>query len=388
MRIWRTPKAKWIVLLASIAVGLLGIEGVARWRGLYTDPWNPPPPQTINPYGPNPYLVYCRPFLYFHIPRSVYTIRTQDFSCRYEINARGFRGPDVSDQPPSGWKRLLLIGDSFTEGGGVDFAQGFASLAAPARRRLGWETVGVGIQGGSPIYYLANLPRYFALRPDAAAIILYDNDILDDFGRERDYETYRVLHDPERLIRGEPAPRPPISHAWALLHDRLRPAPALMAQSDIEALYRRRKAEGRTPQAALPFPPEDGVPEEQWPHFWERTQAYLDGIATRLNEQHVNLLVAHLSAEYRASGAPASRRRHADMFERSLAEWAERRGVAFFSFRDALAAELAVPGRPAILFPIDPHLNERGHRVVADALEKRLGDWLGTSGQPSAEPSE
>jgi lysophospholipase L1-like esterase len=370
-------KAALIALLGSMALGLLALEGAVRALGLYQDPWNPPPKRLINPYGPNPYLVKGRPFLFHHIPRCAYVMKTADFETLYEINSRGFRGPEIAERPAAPLRRLLVIGDSMAEGGGVELAQAFPALIDEAIRPLGWETLNLGVQGGSPIYYAANLPRYLALHPDAALIVLFDNDPLDDYAREMIYQTLRRLPCPQRLVQGAKGPPRPLLQALALLAERLRRPSPLEAESGVEALYERRRAQNKTAKPGLPFAPQAGVPEAFWPEIWERTQDWLDLVERRFAEQGVELFIAHLSLEFRAANAAPIQRRHADLLEQSLDRWARGRGLPFFSLREALAESLASAGRPAVLFPVDPHLSAFGHRVVAQALAPWLTMGLG-----------
>jgi lysophospholipase L1-like esterase len=102
------------------------------------------------------------------------------FSETHRLNLYGFRGADFTLAPPADRRRILLIGDSITEGqGAAESGTIDAELRRlAARNRLPWEIVNLGVIG-------ADLPELTALARDAipllnprtVAVILYANDL-------------------------------------------------------------------------------------------------------------------------------------------------------------------------------------------------------------------
>src|SRR5262245_46000646 len=117
-----------LVILIPLVLFLGLAEAIARL--LAPAQLLPATPQaaTIDPSQPNPYIVKMRPYLYAHIPGSSYVQARSNFQVKYEINSLGFRGPEILQQKPQGLKRLLVVGDSVTEGYGIEFTQTFAQL--------------------------------------------------------------------------------------------------------------------------------------------------------------------------------------------------------------------------------------------------------------------
>ncbi len=361
---------------------LVFLEVLLRLADYPRSVWRPPPPSVINPYDSNPYLLKGRPFLHTYRSGSVYTMKFDVYEVTYHINSRGFRGPEPALRPPKGKKRLLVLGDSMVEGHGVEFDETFSALLNGSEALEGWETVNVGIQGASATYYCANLPRYLALHPDAILLVLYDNDLRDDYGLNFDYRDLDFFRDAERvLVRGR-APEPAGSRLLGLAERAFRfdggENPAHWEGGEaVEAVNRRHLAENKIFRPTFEFPKDEYiVSESDWPEVWSLTVDYLSLFHEALSEREIPLLLAHLSLQYSMPQSSPERRRHARMFRESAEDWAGERRVPFLSCESALRSELEVPGRPRILFPADGHLNPVGHRLAAEILEPWLAGSL------------
>src|SRR5262249_30185646 len=123
---------------------------------------HPPPLRRVDPYKVNPYFFFARPYLQGYMPGATYEAERSSFRVTYQINQRGFRGPDIAAREATALKRLVVIGDSIVEGHGVQFDDVFTERLGVALRPVGWQVINAGVAGGSPIYYAANVPRYLA----------------------------------------------------------------------------------------------------------------------------------------------------------------------------------------------------------------------------------
>lgn len=63
-----------------------------------------------------------------HIPNSRYLHTTDDYSAVYQFNSKGVRGPEYSYFKPDGEYRILILGDSFAMGFGVNFDDLFSEV--------------------------------------------------------------------------------------------------------------------------------------------------------------------------------------------------------------------------------------------------------------------
>jgi len=186
-------RAKLLLVLASLLVSLLVAEGGVRIikRG--------------TPFQPDPDLIRSlrpsieAPVMTFDVPenlegRSVPVPKRPFLSGYNPTNNIGFRmAEDVGPKAPDE-RRVLLLGDSFTEGDQVPGDKRFSHLvdqrlraetaAGPER----WRLLNGGIQNGSPAQYILQLRRWLdSVKPDVVIVDLAPNDVNDDSAFEREY---------------------------------------------------------------------------------------------------------------------------------------------------------------------------------------------------------
>lgn len=122
----------------------------------------------------------------------------------YRINSLGFRDrttrqvPLLSERP-----RILIIGDSFTEGIGVPYEKTFVGLVEDALTPQGVEVFGAGVASFSPIMYyrrVRHLLEEVGLRFDALVVYLDIGDIEDEVTYKLDASD-NVISRPERRVK-------------------------------------------------------------------------------------------------------------------------------------------------------------------------------------------
>ncbi|MEO5760904.1 MAG: SGNH/GDSL hydrolase family protein [Vicinamibacteria bacterium] len=134
---------------------------------------------------------------------------------RVQTNSLGLRGPEVSARKPRDTKRLLVIGDSFAFGHGVDDEH---TVSAHLSERLNagghgvWEVVNLGVNSYSTdqelVLFQEIAPR---LQPDLTVLFVCDNDFEAntlDFVNQRYYKPYFVLSPPEGRLTEHNVPVP------------------------------------------------------------------------------------------------------------------------------------------------------------------------------------
>ncbi len=130
-----------------------------------------------------------------HYEYGVGRMQTDEFSVVLKMNNIGMRDDDVLVQKPAGTRRLLVIGDSFMEGWGVERGEMFTDrleteLAAlyPGERI---EVVGAGVASWSPLTEWAWLKhRGLALQPDAVLMAFDATDLAGD-----SFYAHRLVRD-------------------------------------------------------------------------------------------------------------------------------------------------------------------------------------------------
>jgi lysophospholipase L1-like esterase len=136
--------------------------------------------------------------------------KTAEFTASYAINSLGLRDREVSRAKPPGTRRILLLGDSFTEGNGVEAAETFAArlqaLVDAAGTGGRWEVINAGVGSYSPLLeYLYLKNGGLDLGPDLVILNLDLSDVYDDIQYTR-----RAVFDTSGeplAVRPEPEPR-------------------------------------------------------------------------------------------------------------------------------------------------------------------------------------
>ena len=323
-----------------------------------------------------------------------------------EINSLGFRDEEHALEKPEGVRRLVVVGDSFSEAIQVDLEQTyFRLLAGTLSERSGdpWEAINLGIGDfGTAQAWLA-LERYgFAHDPDLVVLQVFPlndlcnnaielaglcksgNDALRPYFVEREGRLVQTTLQPLRnALRRH-------SLAFRLLDGSYRywrqtsdpPGQRPLPASRLEALG----------LGALPPLLHVYVPEPEQPpvvrRAWSTTERILDALVAACRRRGVPLAVVLAPFEVRlgdrwegfASARPPPRM-HRDEADLRLERFLEERGALVVALRPVFDEHLE-----EVLPSLGGHFSVGGHRVaaqaLADAIEARWGERLGLG--PSA----
>jgi hypothetical protein len=119
------------------------------------------------------------------IPNAKGRYKTSEYDTQYEINSLGLRDKEYSIEKPAGTIRLLMVGDSFTEGDGVESHQTFSKILEQRLnsegRREKYEVINAGCASYSPLpEYLYLKTAGLHLHPDIVVLNLDLSDVHDD----------------------------------------------------------------------------------------------------------------------------------------------------------------------------------------------------------------
>jgi len=110
--------------------------------------------------------------------------KTPEFEFSTTINQLGFRGSEISESKPSDSKRVLILGDSFVFGWGVNDDQIFTTHLARELQKSPQRYQIINTAGGSLsplVYYVRVKNRYLRLKPDVVLMFLNYADVREDY---------------------------------------------------------------------------------------------------------------------------------------------------------------------------------------------------------------
>jgi len=342
----------------------------------------PPPISTIDPYKPNPYITQKRPYIYFHLPGSKYIQSRSSYKVDYEINSMGFRGSEI--QPKSqGVKRLITIGDSTTEGHGKKFTDTFSYRLGESLDEDNWEVVNMGVQGGSPIYYAANLERYLSVQPDAALIVIFENDMSDDRTGEQVYFSLPFM-DQEEVLLMKTSNKSILNNSmlYTLLKGVWRqgfrsPAETIIATNKDITYTDKEKAAIQKFQTEqdkffnLKPRPKHLVAPAIFNKQWRMSEAYLNYIVSSFQQRGVAVMIAFLSVTGQEPGLNKAYSEFNDSLNAQLELWAKLKSVPFLSLipviNDALKTSKIFHGN--IVIVDDGHPTAKIDAMIAAMLK-------------------
>lgn len=328
-----------LLLGASVAVALLLAEVVLR---IGFPRFGPAHADGSNPFWqPDPRLGWV------HRPSSEGRFAARGVEVAVRINSRGLRGPEHTAKPDG--QRILLLGDSFAWGWGVEEHEGVARRMADGLP--GWEVLNAGTAGYSTdqefLWYLEEGRRYQA---DVVVLLFCENDFRGNARAEfYGYPKPRLIsEDGELRVTNVPVPERPRRQrvrSWAKRSSYL-----------VHAL-----AAGRAPLRTRVAGRRLGAP--QHPLGPDETQA-------------TRAILKRLAAEVAADGrsfvwalVPTSADRAAWL--RALGG---ELGVLVVDLGPAFAR--AAAAGESLVLPYDRHWSPAGHAVASEALLEELRPLL------------
>jgi hypothetical protein len=123
-------------------------------------------------------------------------------------NRLGHRGPNYRPQPALGKKRVLVLGDSFTEGSHVGEDELFTNIIANNYSNL--EVMNAGIGGWSTVQeYLYLRDAGLKLHPDLVLLMFFENDLVENclsFYPSIGPRPYALMQNGQLEINEKPSP--------------------------------------------------------------------------------------------------------------------------------------------------------------------------------------
>ena len=297
--------------------------------------------------------------------------RAPEYDVLFETNQAGLRDDEIDENHDG--PRIVLLGDSFTSGYGVERGDLFADLLEQRLQTDGGSTIDVinaGVGGYEivhQIYYFADRGR--ALEPDLVLYVLY---LGNDLCRNVEWiETPEGLRSASREFPVRPK------------------RDIKLARLLRQARYALREQTARRAGEWVPFDDYlrlcEREPDEEVTEWYRSSARLLARLRDSVEASGARFIVAPFA--FRTSIDPAARRNFEqgenaarydlDRPEREVLAILRAEGIETINLNDALRRyyETHAQGEP-LYFEIDGHFNSAGHKVIADALHAPLRDSL------------
>jgi lysophospholipase L1-like esterase len=369
-----------------------------------------------------------------HPPSLRETRVSAEFQYTFETNTQGLRYPDIPLKKPAGEWRVFVIGDSVTEGDGVEAPETFAALLESRFSRPGQRVrfINGGLGGTGPLQYARQfLHTGLAYEPDALLICISANDVANtpaDGGARDIYAPFLPdptglkgvfwTHWPRAYLAGREAirrlgrrfwPEDPLRALAQAARERRIPETRVQAWRtnlgpELEAAVRSGQLGAHIIGPGLLRPSYwteslDLVPQSSQRSF-SVMASILDETVRKALGRGIRVGVAFLPANIQYEPSSYAHLSSTGLILRprwletdtavqvSLAAWAAAQGLPFIDltavFREARSRSTGLS------FPLDGHWTASGHKVAADALAKWMAEgtrWIGPGSGPSSPPS-
>jgi hypothetical protein len=336
-------------------------------------------------------------------PNVTVTHRGREFKHSITTNSRGLRDDEVAYERTPGERRILILGDSFMMGDGVERRDLFADRLESTLRNT--EVVNAGVSGYGTdqelLYYLTEGKKYGA---DVVLLALtLDNDFLNN-SRPKQYGLAKPYYVPvgEGLqLRGTPVPQSPLQQSASLpdsltrspfpVHDFLDGSSALYAAlfnllARIPALRQRWEAGGLlyarenvfySGQVGILSTKLSADQADAWRITLQLLGIWQAEVRRQGSQPVLFLIPSHIQvypevwrrvvAEYDLQTADFD----PDYPNRRLREFGQAIGLAVIDPTPDFRA--AVTSGRDLYYKQNPHWNREGHALAAEVVARELG---------------
>lgn len=304
--------------------------------------------------------------------------------------------------PPSGVKRIAVLGDSFTEAKQVNDADDYETRLERKFRDSGKnvEALNFGIEGmGTTQEYLTLKTYAMAYKPDLVIIQIYPfNDVYNNspvLNPEAAAPYILISKDgkEEFVPAQDPTKKLPLaflsshlySYRWAVnMYYRIKHSLKLLSKGKSSSKNQVISTE-KTP-LVLQVYDENESRNEQWQEAWRVTEEMLRRVKNISEENHFKLLAFLVPAsfevfpEHRESSLPGLLSQHDEINKkwnidltfprRRVAGILNKYSIPFIDLSDVFM--LKGKEEPPYYIPHDEHFTLRGHEVAAEAIFKAI----------------
>jgi lysophospholipase L1-like esterase len=321
---------------------------------------------------------------------------SEEFRVRYDINQFGCRDKlDRTLKKKDGQKRIVVFGDSFTAGWGVEFNECYTTQLEES---LGTEVINFGKNGGSALWFIHQI-RYAVKRFNGDAIVIqfFDNDLNDN----RVYSNFLDFVPGQKIGPTNPDLLPKeglLTQSKSVLH-------SLELYRKIKALRRKLKGKkvnqsnyckiGAYPdrkilsrseiQAKYAFNPKEPpkwtdifeVHNPELTHKWSQDlinhKQVVEQIFQEAKAAQKPIFIVYIPCISVLKQSLAMKDLSKNPLSKQLSELCGKYGAPFLDCRELFRAD---PDPFRFYYLRDGHLNKEGHASLAKAMAPKIKKWL------------
>jgi lysophospholipase L1-like esterase len=305
-------------------------------------------------------------------------LKEAEFRVGVSINSLGYRQPEF-DPLKGSQLRILVVGDSFTFGYGVEESEGYVRVLeqelnalAPAKDI---EVINTGVPAWwTDAYYLYLKTRGLDLEPDVVLLGLFMGNDID--ARDARYAIWPEL-DAEGLPLATTSERVRIDNGHRVRTEwRVRwKIPVLRNSHVFQLLYSSGKNIGRALnpkiQAATLYTPSYSAETQA---VIERVKMLIEAMARLCDERGVRFVVAMIPEKNQVYPDPDALSQGLDFTkpQRLFSQYFADKGIAYFDLLPAVREAAATVPDGELYYSKDSHFTRTGYRVAGEEIARYL----------------
>jgi hypothetical protein len=187
-----------VIALLGIGVSLAAAEFTAR---LFLPQWAPACAERVS------FWCYDEVLGWSHRPGQRGRFVHRDFSVDVSINSFGMRDAEYAMERTANRRRMLVLGDSFGWGFGVECRERFSEILE--NNHPGWEVINASVSGyGTDQQLLYLRESGLSFEPDVVLLLFCGSDFDDNMSRERNwyYKPRFILESGSLRLQNVPVP--------------------------------------------------------------------------------------------------------------------------------------------------------------------------------------
>jgi lysophospholipase L1-like esterase len=335
---------------------------------------------------------------YFHIPNREGWWFSPEIQVKVKINSKGLRNREIGHEKPAGVTRILILGDSMTEGIQVPMEETFSALLEARLNQSGsakFEVVNAGVSHfgtDNEVLYFQN--EGYKYQPDIVILaFLTTNDVMDNSFELSRTSPYYVLGDGSRLgLKNFPLQldESPFNRLRLFLGTNVQSynffsrsirtqAPRIAQILQSFGVMHQGTTQGIPTDFFVYAPQYDA----KWDEAWEITRRLIMQLKQDVEAQRARFLVVVFSPQFvhvreqnwqdYLNAIPAMKERawDVDKPDRLITDFLKAEQIPYLQTINHFQAE-AKRTSQLLYFPADGHLNQAGHRLAAQLIWEQI----------------